>query len=508
LRNISFNWIIHVERMKTRANLRSGLRHSISIALRIVIIGGVLALLSLSYTAFIRVNLATIAVSFLLVVLISATRWGLAESLAASIIAAFCFNFFFIPPSHSLWITHAQDWVAFLAFLATSIIVSQLSARLKRRTTETLASRSEIEKLYAVSRAMLLMDSSGDVREFIAEQIAKIFALRSVVLHEEGRLRPVRAGPEEMTGIELRLHGAATEGLFFEDGIGQTAVVPIFRAGKPIAALGVSGLLLSAEALNALSNLVAIGLEMASAQYTAARAEATRESQELKSALLDAIAHEFKSPLATIRAATTSVLGNFLSRPEDVKDVLTVIDTETERLGRLVTDVIQTARIEAGEIQLRKQPQRVDQIISLALEEMTTRTDGRVITLSLSQPLTTVSCDAGLIQLLLRQLVDNALKYSPPSSPIEIMVNSTEQHLVVCVADRGPGIPEAEQSRIFERFYRLEGHRQRIPGSGMGLTIARYIAQAHGGAVGTSSREGGGSVFWLSLPISPEEAVK
>jgi two-component system sensor histidine kinase KdpD len=471
-----------------------------------MIVAGVLTLLSLTYTVFVRVNLAMVAVSFLLVVLVSATYWGLAESLAASVIGAFYLNFLFLPPFHSLAITHSQDWAAFLAFLATSLIVSQLSARAKRRTVEILTSRNEMERLYRVSCAMLLMNPNGDVRKYIAEQIADIFGLRSVLLLEvEGQPESVRAGPESLFGIDDKLHEAATQGLFFADGRRQIIVVPVLRAENPIGALAVCGLTLSRAALNALANQVAIGLAMARAQQIAARAEATRQSQELKSALLDAIAHEFKTPLTTIKAASTAVLADFLTKQEDIKDLLGVIDAETDRLGTLVTDVIQTARIEAGEIQLIKQLHRMDELVLSVLEEMKQRTDGGRLRLSQPRAPTSALCDATLIRLLLRLLVDNALKYSPPSSPVEITVNSTGQQAVISVADRGSGIPESERLHIFERFYRLKGDRQGIPGSGMGLTIARYIAEAHSGSLSASDRVGGGSVFSLSLPLSSRE---
>ncbi|HTV56069.1 MAG TPA: ATP-binding protein, partial [Terriglobia bacterium] len=141
-------------------------------------------------------------------------------------------------------------------------------------------------------------------------------------------------------------------------------------------------------------------------------------------------------------------------------------------------------------------------------DEMKQRTDGGRLVLSQPGSPVTVFCDAALIRLLLRQLIDNALKYSPPSSAVEITVASTEQKAIVYIADQGPGIPDAEKSRIFERFYRLKGDHQGIPGSGMGLTIARYIADAHGGTLSASDRPGGGSVFCLSLPVTSQEERK
>lgn len=477
------------------------------IAVRTLLVAGTLVAISYIYASVIRVNLATAAVSYVLIVLLSATRWGLTESLTASVVAAFCFNFFFLAPVHTLEITDPQDWIAFVVFLATSLIVSELSARAKRRTQEILASREEMEKLYAVSCATLLIDPGHDVMKQIVDRIAEIFDMRAVVLHWEGQTEGARVGARDLAEMEDRLRASSTQGSFFEDRLHKTMVAPMLRSGKPIGALAISGLLLSQAALNALANLVAIELDKASAQQAAARAEAARQSQELKSALLDAIAHEFKTPLTTIRAASTAVLADCLKSPGDLKDLLTVVDEETDRLGRLVTDVIQTARIEAGQIQLKKKRHRVDLLIASVLHKMKSLIDGRPVDITISQPFIAAPLDEDLISLLLRQIVDNALKYSPPSSPLGIVAGATERDLVISVEDRGSGIPESEKERIFEKFYRLDANLQRIPGSGMGLTIARYIAQAHGGTVTVAGRPGGGSVFSLLLPLSDKEIV-
>jgi two-component system sensor histidine kinase KdpD len=483
-----------------------GLSSRVFVRLPIVI--GTIGAISYIYFSFIRVNAATVVLTYLLIVLVCATRWGLLESLAASVVAALCLNFFFLAPVFTLAIADPQNWLAFVVFLATSVTVSQLSARANHRTEEILARRNELERLYKVSCAILLTDPSQDVGKQLVHQIADTFSSKAVVLAERGRPELSCAGSEELTEITDQLVAASVQGCFFQDRARCIMVVPLRHGGEPAGALAISGSLLSEAALNALANLVAIGLEKTRAQQAATQAEAARQSQELKSALLDAIAHEFKTPLTSIKAASTALLGGCLRRPEELRELLTVMDEEASRLGTLVTDVVQTARIEAGQVQLKRRPCAINRLVSSLLEEIKSLTDGRHVQVTLSQAVIEVALDLELIKLALRQLVDNAVKYSPPYSPLEITAASSECDMVISVGDRGPGIPEPELPRIFDRFYRLNAGHNGIPGTGIGLAIARQIVEAHGGTIAVANRPGGGTLFAVSLPLNRQETLK
>ena len=262
---------------------------------------------------------------------------------------------------------------------------------------------------------------------------------------------------------------------------------------------------LSDSALQGLSNLVAIGLERLRVQEAASKAEAARQSDELKSTLLDALAHEFKTPLTSIKAASTALLSSNALRPEQQRELLSIVDEETDRLSVLVTEAIQMARIEAGRVILRRESHSVQELVESVLNKLRTVVEDRKIQVNIAAGLPPVWVDGELIEVALRQLIDNALKYSPAGSPVALAAESKEGRVVVSVADHGPGIPEAEQSRIFEKFYRAEASRHQIPGAGLGLVIAREIIHAHGGEIWVDSKPGEGSIFEFSLPSSTKE---
>ena len=233
-----------------------------------------------------------------------------------------------------------------------------------------------------------------------------------------------------------------------------------------------------------------------------------RQSEELKSTLLDAIAHEFKTPLTSIKAVTTDLLSEPASElNQHQRELISIADEGTDRLSKLVTDAIQLARIEGGTFRLNRGIYFPGSLVSAALRQMKSLMDGREITVSAPDNLPPVRVDAELIQLVIAHLLDNALKYSPPGSPISLGACAGENKVIVYVHDRGPGITEDEQPRIFEKFYRGKNDRN-LKGTGMGLAIAREIIRAHGEEIRVTSKPGQGSEFSFSLPIAPPSSAE
>lgn len=475
--------------------------------LRVALALGLVALTTWVCFHLIAVNATTAGFAYLVVILPIATAWGLVESTVASIAAMLCFNYFFLPPVGTFTIADPQNWVALFAFLATSITASQLSARARRRTAEAVDRQREMERLYALSRAILLTDSSEAVAKQIARQIAHAFESPAVVLYDRGTDEIHRAGPEDLPDVEDKLRDTALEGTQFQDPARRIIVAPIRLGGEPIGSIAMRAVSLSDAALQALSNLVAIGLEKARSQEAANRAEAARQSQELKSTLLDAIAHEFKTPLTSVKAAATSLLSRPLAPPEEQRELLTIVDEEADRLARLVTEAIQTARVEAGKLQLNRELHSAGSLVAAALRQSKPLTEGRTVEVEIAPELPLLFVDADLIQLALRQLIDNALKYSAPSAPVTVAALPSRLGVSIQVADQGPGIPLEERSQVFEKFYRSAPNRQQAPGTGMGLAIAREVARAHGGDVSVESSDGRGAVFSVSLPAAPKEKM-
>jgi two-component system, OmpR family, sensor histidine kinase KdpD len=449
------------------------------------------------------VNATTAGFFYLVEVLIIATAWGLREAVVTSIVAMLCFNYFFFPPVGTFTISDSRNWVALFAFLATSLIAGQLSARARRRTREAIDRQEEMERLYALSRAILQTDSREAPGKQIAEQIVQTFHLPAVALDDRARGEIHCAGEAHLADLERVLRKGPDA--FTPPGPAEPIVVsPVRLGGEEIGALAVWGSTLSETALQSVSSLAAIGLDRARAQQVTAQAEAARQSQELKSTLMDALAHEFKTPLTSIKAAATALLSEAVPKLPEHQELLAIIDEDADRLSRLVTEAIQMARIEGGTLQLTKGLHAPAALISGALRDMKHRTEGRRLDVQVPDGLPLVFVDAGLVQLALRQVIDNALKFSSPAGPLTIAARPEEGRLVISVADEGPGIPERELERVFEKFYRSPGHH-RVAGTGMGLTVAREILRAHGGDVVVKNLPGAGSEFCLVLATAPPE---
>jgi two-component system sensor histidine kinase KdpD len=472
------------------------------LAARIVSVAGIIAAITLICFRFIPVNATTAGFAYLVAILFIAARWGLTESIVASLVAVACFNFFFLPPIRTFTIADPQNWVALVAFLATSITASHVSMQAKRRALEATDRQREMERLYALSRSILLIEPSQPVPKQLAMQIAQSFDADAVALYDRESGEFFRAGPRDFADSNNRLRQAATEGTLFRDEATRTVVTSVRLGAQPIGSVGIQGVTLSDSALQGLSNLVAIGLERLRVQEAASKAEAARQSDQLKSTLLDALAHEFKTPLTSIKAASTALLSSNALKQDQQRELVSIVDEEADRLSVLVTEAIQMARIDSGHVILRRENNPVRDLVESVLDKMRPAVEDRKIEIKIAADLPPVWVDGELIEVALRQLIDNALKYSPHGSPVSLAAESRHGHVIVSVADHGPGVPEAEQSRIFEKFYRAEASKHQIPGAGLGLVIAREIIHAHGGEISVNSRPGEGAIFEFSLPVS------
>jgi two-component system, OmpR family, sensor histidine kinase KdpD len=455
---------------------------------------GAVGLITALYFEVLHVNPTTVALSYVIAILVIATSWGIVEATAGSIAAVLCFNFFFLPPIGTFTIADPQNWVAFIAFLATAVIASQLSGRARQREIDAAARGRDLERLYALSRALLLSPDRASVTGAIARHIADAFELQAVALYDRHTDTVSWAGPGDLPAIEGKLRDVARQAVSIHDPSG-TVITAIQLGGAPIASLAILGTTLSDTVLQSIANLAAIGLERARGQEAAARGEAARQSGELRATVLDALAHEFKTPLTSMKAAT----GDLLTSVAGARDheLLVIVDEELDRLQRLVTDAVRMLRIDAGDFVVHRHRHDVADVIDWTLRQFEPRLDGHPIVKRVPLGLF-VDGDRELLGLALRQLLDNAVKYSSPTSPIEIVAEA-DAAVDIAVRNAGVPIPEREQQRIFERFYRGAQARH-IPGTGMGLAIVQQIAAAHGGTLTVSSSSDTGTTFTLSLP--------
>jgi two-component system, OmpR family, sensor histidine kinase KdpD len=455
----------------------------------------------LCYSVF-AVNATTAGLVFLVEILLFATRWGLFEALSSAVAAVLLLNYLFLPPVGRFVIADPQNWVALFAFLITAVVASQLSATIRRQAREAVRRREEMERLYSFSRAILLTEGGLPIGAQLAIQAARIFESTGVAIYDAQNDRTHLGGLWDPGAPEELLRAAAVHGTYSRDDTKGIQVVSVSLGGKPIGSLAVSGARIPEPVLDSLSNLVAIGLERERSQEAANRAEAAKQSEQLKSTLLDSIAHEFKTPLTSIRAAASGLLEMPSATPEQRTELATIVDGEADRLGRLVTEVIQMSRIDAGKIRLERHTMEPPELVERALAGLRPALMDRMIDVRIPEGLPLVEVDPDLMALVFRNVIDNAAKYSPAGTPIELSAEERHARVIFDVADRGAGIPEKDLSKIFEKFYRADLHRGRIPGSGMGLSISRDVVRVHGGEIWAEARAGGGTIICIALPVA------
>ncbi len=461
----------------------------------------IVALITLLYFRYLHVNSTTVALTLVLAVLAVATWWGLAVASVMAVAAMLCFNYFFLPPVGTLTIADPQNWVALAVFLVTAIVASKLSASAKQQADHALQRQQEMERLYDLSRTILLGGAGRGLAGEVPYRLVQSFGAAAVSFYDRRSGQIFRAGAENRSSSDSVLKDTATQGTFAHDPAQARFLVPVTLGGHVAGSLEMVGGAISEAAAQAVANLLAIALEREAAQTAALRADAARQNEELKSTLLDALAHDFKTPLTSIKAAASALLQDGANTATQ-HELLTVVEEETDRLNGMVTEAIQMAKIEAGQLKLNKQPLPAEALVNPALEQIRTRLDGRPVKVTIDPQLGPVPADAELICITVQQLLDNAAKYSPPNSPIEISVTRQDDKALVTVTDHGTGVPEHERTRIFEKFYRGRTARERIPGTGMGLSIAQKIIQAHGGEIWVGSVPNQGARFSFTLPLS------
>ena len=277
-------------------------------------------------------------------------------------------------------------------------------------------------------------------------------------------------------------------------------VVGVSRGSEPVASMALRSPRMPETVLQGVANLVSIGLERARSQDLAQQIEAARQSEQLRTTLIDAMAHEFKTPLTLIKAATTSLLAHPDVPMESRTEQLTIADEEAEHLRELIDDAIEMARLDTARIDIHPEIANLHDTLQDVVTSMQTEIDERAVRITCNDPLPAMAFDRRLMKLAIRQLLDNALKYSPSGTPVEMGAHVKDGVLTLEVTDYGKGIPVDEQRRIFERFYRSPSVKRQIPGSGLGLSITHGIVQAHNGELTVSSHPGQ-TTFRITLPV-------
>src|SRR6202158_1372322 len=468
------------------------------IAVSLTVVAGI----SLFYRQLLHVNQTTVALSFLLAILAVSAVWGMAVSVFMSLAAVVAFNYFFLPPVGALTIADPQNWVALFAFLVTSIMGSQLSSRIRSEADEAHQRRREVERLYQFSRKLLGEGNVIQLMNAIPNYIVESFEAGAAELFLPQKEKFYRSGFGAAYLDEVKTKTAFLRDEMTIESQQSLYFVPVRLGVRAIGSLGISGARLSRQTLDAVGSLVAIATEGGGAVEQLGLTEAERQGERLKSALLDSVTHDFRTPLTSMKAAVTSLLASGKVVVPQAHELLTIIDEECDRLNHLVEEAAEMARLEAGEIELHFAPTSIEEIIQGALTLSKSSLGAREIQVKVAPDLPLVEADIERAQDILVKLIDNANLYSSKEQPIIITAELSGDYVTTSVADRGPGIDDLEQGMIFDKFYRGKDQRYLVRGTGMGLPIAKAIVTAHKGTIGVTSQLGHGSVFSFSLPVA------
>jgi two-component system sensor histidine kinase KdpD len=455
-----------------------------------------------------------------LVVVLVALYLGRGPAVLTAVLSALVFDFFFIPPYLTLAVEHVEYVFTFLVLLLVGLLISSLTARVQEQLEATRLREAETAALYTLSRDLAMAVDLGSVVQAVGANVSQTLGREVAVLLpcEPGRedLRLCAAG----TGAALDEQELAVATLAFAHGQpagrGTDAwpgaalrYLPLITARGKVGVLGVwpaqAGHMLTPEQrrlLEAFASLAAVAIERVYLAEAAGQVVLLEAAEKLQSALLHSISHDLRTPLVSITGVLTTLQEKDVGLDDQARAVL--IDTAAEeagRLNRLVGNLLEMTRLEAGAIKVRREPRDVQDVIGAALRQAGDRLGDRPVEVDLAPDLPLVPLDLTLVVHVLVNLLDNAVKYSPAGSPIQVQARASAGEVVLEVSDRGIGIPEEDLVRVFEKFYRVQRPGS-VTGTGLGLSISKGLVEAHGGHVSARNRPGGGTIIAVSLPLT------
>jgi two-component system sensor histidine kinase KdpD len=460
-------------------------------------------------------SLADVVMVYLLAIVLISLRWGLGPSLTSAVLGVLSFDFFFIPPYYTFAVADLRHVVTFAVMFLVAAVISGLTKRVRDQADAARERELRTASLYSLSRALAAAKTTVEAATFGTKHVHDVFAVNARVLLRQNGGHLVVLGEDtswtfaidekeravaEWVSQHGRAAGAGTDTL----PSASATYLPLESSGKRVGVLGVvpEGKSPFSEYeqkkhLEAFAGQIAAALDRTRLADEAREAQLRIEAEQLRNALLSSISHDLRTPLAVITGTASTLLDPKLDATTR-NDLTETVLSEAERLNRLVRNLLDMTRLDAGAVEVKKEWQPIEEAIGAAIERTESVLGARPIDTKLPEDLPLVPYDSILLQQVLVNLLENAAKYTPTGTPIEIAAAPTEGALEVVVADRGPGLPPGDETKIFEKFYR--GAKER-GGVGLGLTICRGIVTAHGGRIWAENREGGGAAFHFTLPI-------
>ena len=465
---------------------------------------GCLGIALLTYGGFaLQVNLATISLLYMGIVIAAAVYFGFWQASLTSLLAAACLDFFFAQPVFHFYVNDPKEWVALGVFQVSAVVISRLSAKELRSSAEATLNRTGMKQLYELSRSSLLLDLSEPTGPQLVVLIQRIFDAQAVALFDVNLERQDRAGEWNEGEDDLARDCFLSETAKDEPSTGTWRRILVAGPG-PVGALVVRGRL-SPVIVDALASLAAMAMDRHQSFEKEARAENASKAEQLRAAVMDAMAHEFKTPLTAVQTASSGLLElGSLSDPQH--ELVSLINDETIRLNELCTRLLLTAKLEAGQVGLETDDVNVQDLVGEVAGAQRLRAGDDRVDVVIQDSALTVRVDRALLAMILAQYIDNARKYSKPDTKIEVAVRISHNEIIFSVHNFGSTIRIEDRERVFDRFFRSTDMRDSVPGTGIGLSVVRKAAQAHHGHVWVISDDREGTTFFLSLPNAARSA--
>jgi two-component system sensor histidine kinase KdpD len=448
-----------------------------------------------------HVGALTTGIVALLTVLAIAFRLGFPEAAVAAAVAIAALDFFFMPPIFSFYERDPRDWIASGSFLAIALYLSYAIAHLRKESQSMQSERRRIEQLYLTSRNILMMNRRDQIGSRLANLIAESFHAEGVALWDAEELQLYRAGQRDVPEEVLRA-------IFYQHTVENDEATSRFsrvlhRGTTPVGALCIIGSnnsgYLDSRSADAVASLAEIALERAHSFLAESSAEAGRRSEQLRSSILDGLAHAFKTPLATIATSSSALLEIRHLDPLE-RELATLIQEQSLRLADLTSKVLQTADFNWDDFVLDREYIHLGRFLEGCREQAVSLLGDHLLHIEQGTVIESVWADPELLQMALGQLIDNAAKYASPASPITLRAQCVNSDLLFSVTNEGSYIAPEERWRIFERFYRSPQVQYQAPGTGIGLSVTKKIIEAHEGRVWAESLPDAVTTFYLALP--------
>lgn len=482
-------------------------------AASLALVAGATLLCELLRPFFLPINLLMV---YLLTVVLAALKIGLKPAIATVALGGFMYHYLYVPPRFVFDFRDKEYLTTFFGLLITGSVISSLVTKVRERAEALQVREAETASLYHLSRELAVAADTASILRAIVDNVEESLNARIALFLPKGEKLEMVAASKELsldrheldvpawTFHNSRVAGRGTD----SHNTAELVYLPLLTLSRTV---GVMGIYLAEDSaftfdqiyrlLEAFAAQTAMALERVNLSHQAEQAQVLRARQKLERALLNSVSHDLRSPLATITGVLTSVLeeGDLLS--EQVRrELLENAKEEADRLNRFVGNLLDITRLEARGAVLKMAPCDVQDLIGCALAAIERQLKGRSVDIKLAPDLPLVAMDMALMNQVLINLLDNALKYSPPDGAVEISAHCSDERLIIRVADEGPGVPENELKRIFEKFYRIPVPES-VKGTGLGLSICNGIVEAHGGRIWADNQAGGGFMVTVEIPL-------